>query len=222
MGFLRFVPAGILLAGAVALRNRRTHPAAEPPRGRRRLDRRRAACCSAAWASSPGPSRRSRRGIAALLVALMPMWLAIFGLAFFGERLPRAGVDRDRRRRRGRRDPRLADRGASTTSTRPACSRCSSRRCCWALGAIYAARRAVLPAPALFASGLEMIAGGLVLLVASAVTGELAPRSTRPRSRPRAGSASCTCCWSAAWWATRRSPGWCRSRRSRAWPPTRT
>ena len=40
-----------------------------------------------AWAEQTIPS-----GIAALLVALMPMWLAIFGLVILGERLPRAGI----------------------------------------------------------------------------------------------------------------------------------
>ena len=194
MGFLRFVPAGILLAGVVALRNRRTHPPAEPPRGL--VD---ASIVGAlllmggmglvAWAEQTIPT-----GIAALLIALMPMWLAIFGLVFLGERLPpraassgiavgvvgvailawpTAGVD-DLDPAGLARAARLArSSGRSARSTPPA------GPCC--------------PAPALFASGLEMIAGGLVLLVASAVTGELADvRPGRGLDR-RAGSASCTC-----------------------------
>jgi drug/metabolite transporter (DMT)-like permease len=43
----------------------------------------------------------------------------------------------------------------------------------WAAGSLYSARRAVLPAPALFATGLQMVAGGLILAVASMLTGEL-------------------------------------------------
>ena len=175
MGFIRFVPAGILLAGVVALVGTGGPSRRPEPRGPSPTPRSSARLLLmggmglVAWAEQTIPT-----GIAALLIALMPMWLAIFGLVFLGERLPRAGVDRDRRRRRRGRDPRLADRAASTTSTRPASLALLVSPICWALGAIYAARRAVLPAPALFASGLEMIAGGLVLLVASAVTGELA------------------------------------------------
>ncbi len=42
----------------------------------------------------------------------------------------------------------------------------------WSLGTLYATKRAVLPRPALFATGLQMIAGGLAFLVAALVTGE--------------------------------------------------
>ena len=109
MGFLRFVPAGILLAGTVALVNRRT---IRRPNRREVVDASIVGTCLllggmglVAWGEQTIPS-----GIAALLVALMPMWLAIFGLAFFGERLPRAGVVGHRRRPARRRDPRLANR----------------------------------------------------------------------------------------------------------------
>jgi hypothetical protein len=44
----------------------------------------------------------------------------------------------------------------------------------WSLGSLYAAWRAVLPTPALFASCLEMINGGLLLGAAAFVSGELA------------------------------------------------
>jgi len=43
----------------------------------------------------------------------------------------------------------------------------------WSLGSLYAARRAVLPAPALFSTGLQMVAGGLILLIAAILTSEL-------------------------------------------------
>ena len=73
-----------------------------------------------AWAEQTIPS-----GIAALLIALMPMWLAIFGLVLLGERAPARSASSGSpsacvgvailawptARRR-------------TTSTRPACSRC--------------------------------------------------------------------------------------------------
>jgi drug/metabolite transporter (DMT)-like permease len=42
----------------------------------------------------------------------------------------------------------------------------------WAVGTLYAARRAVLPGPALLASGIEMTAAGVALVAIAAVTGE--------------------------------------------------
>ena len=172
MGFIRFVPAGILLAGAVALRNRRT---IQRPSRRALADTLIVGALLlmggmglVAWAEQTIPS-----GIAALLIALMPMWLAIFGLVFLGERLPRAGVIGIAVGVVG--VAILAWPTAGVDDLDPAgLLALLVSPVCWALGAIYAARRAVLPAPALFASGLEMIAGGLVLLVASAATGELA------------------------------------------------
>lgn len=172
MGFIRFVPAGILLAGVVAVRNRRT---IQRPSRRAIADTLIVGALLlmggmglVAWAEQTIPS-----GIAALLIALMPMWLAIFGLVFLGERLPRAGVIGIAVGVVG--VAILAWPTAGVDDLDPAgLLALLVSPVCWALGAIYAARRAVLPAPALFASGLEMIAGGLVLLVASAVTGELA------------------------------------------------
>ena len=172
MGFIRFVPAGILLAGVVALRNRRTIQA---PSRRALADTLIVGALLlmggmglVAWAEQTIPS-----GIAALLIALMPMWLAIFGLLFFRERLPRAGVIGIAVGVVG--VAILAWPTAGVDDLDPAgLLALLVSPVCWALGSIYAARRAVLPAPALFASGLEMIAGGLVLLVASAVSGELA------------------------------------------------
>jgi drug/metabolite transporter (DMT)-like permease len=171
MGFLRFVPAGLLLAGAIAIRHRRSR---HRPSRRELVDT--AIVGTAlllggmglvAWAEQSVPS-----GIAALLIALMPMWLAIFSRVLFGERLPAlatagiglglvgvailawpvGGV--------GDLDPA----GVLALLVSPIF---------WSLGSLYAARRAVLPGPALFASGLEMIAGGLALLVAAVLTGEL-------------------------------------------------
>ncbi|HEY4189092.1 MAG TPA: EamA family transporter, partial [Candidatus Limnocylindrales bacterium] len=172
MGFLRFVPAGILLAAGIALVNRRTI---------RRPSRREVVDASivgtslllggmglVAWAEQTIPS-----GIAALLVALMPMWLAIFGLALFSERLPRGGVLGIAVGVVG--VAILAWPAAGVDALDPAgLLALLIAPILWALGSIYAARRAVLPAPALFATGVEMIAGGFALLLASALTGELA------------------------------------------------
>jgi drug/metabolite transporter (DMT)-like permease len=44
----------------------------------------------------------------------------------------------------------------------------------WTLGTLYATRRAVQPAPALLASGIQMLAAGLAFAVVAALTGEWA------------------------------------------------
>ena len=172
MGFFRFVPAGVLLAILVLAWNRGRVPR---PAGRQLLD---AAIVGTmllvggtglvAWAEQSVPT-----GIAALLIGLVPMWLAIFGRVLFGERVtpivaagivvglagvailawPSGDV--------GDMDPA----GLVALIVSPMF---------WSLGTHYAAKRAVLPAPALLASALEMIAAGLVFVVAAAVTGEWA------------------------------------------------
>ena len=171
MGFLRFVPAGLLLAGAIAIRHRRSF---RRPSRRELIDT--AIVGTAlllggmglvAWAEQSVPS-----GIAALLIALMPMWLAIFSRVLFGERLPAlatvgiglglVGVAILAWPAGGVGD--LDPAGVLALLVSPIF---------WSLGSLYAARRAVLPGPALFVSGLEMIAGGLALLVAAVLTGEL-------------------------------------------------
>lgn len=170
MGFLRFVPAGILLVSALWLRDRST---IRRPSRRGVVD---SAIVGAflllggtglvAWGEQTIPT-----GVAALLIGLMPMWLAIFGRLLFGERIhpmvavgilvgvagvavlawPAGGV--------GQLDPA----GLVALILSPML---------WALGTLYAAKRAVLPKPALFATGIEMVAGGLAFLVAAIVTGE--------------------------------------------------
>jgi drug/metabolite transporter (DMT)-like permease len=171
MGMLRFIPAGILLTTVVVLRNRRT--IARPTV----VQVRDSAIVGAflllggtglvAWGEQTVPT-----GVAALLIGLMPMWLAIFGRILFGERIqpliavgiligvagvailawPMGGV--------GSLDPV----GLAALIGSPML---------WALGTLYAARRAVLPAPALFASGIEMMVGGVLFAVAATLTGEL-------------------------------------------------
>ena len=111
-------------------------------------------------------------GIAALLVAMMPLWVAVLGRAVLGERLSRlaaagvalglvgvavlvspgdaslAGVD-------------ALHLGALLLSP-----------ICWAAGSLFAAHRARLPERPLVATGLQMILGAVVLLGMSIVAGE--------------------------------------------------
>lgn len=111
-------------------------------------------------------------GIAALLVAMMPLWVAVLGRAVLGERLSRlaaagvalglvgvavlvspgdaslAGVD-------------AIHLGALLLSP-----------ICWAAGSLFAAHRARLPELPLVATGLQMTLGGVVLLAISVAAGE--------------------------------------------------
>jgi drug/metabolite transporter (DMT)-like permease len=110
-------------------------------------------------------------GIAALLVALMPAWVAIFGRVIFGDRLPRlvllgiavglVGVallawPTDS----GRVDPA----GLIALLISPMS---------WALGSLYSAKRAQLPSLPLLATAMQMLVGGAVLGAAGTLTGEL-------------------------------------------------
>jgi drug/metabolite transporter (DMT)-like permease len=170
MGTFRFIPAGILLCVLIAVRHRST---IRRPTARQVRD---SAIVAAflllggtglvAWSEQTIPT-----GIAALLIGLMPMWLAIFGRLLFREPVrplvavgivagvigvailawPTGGV--------GQLDPA----GLAVLAMSPML---------WALGTLYAARRAVLPAPALFATGIEMIAGAVLFALAAAITGE--------------------------------------------------
>jgi drug/metabolite transporter (DMT)-like permease len=172
MGSLRFIPAGLVLTAIIAARHRRTLRRPGPAQLRD------TAIVAAfllvggtglvAWAEQRIPT-----GIAALVIGLMPMWLAIFGRLLFGEPIrplialgialgvagvailawPTGGV--------GQPDP-----GSLLVLM--------LSPMLWALGTLYAAKRAVLPAPALFATGIEMIAGGLLFIAIAWVTGEWA------------------------------------------------
>ena len=114
-------------------------------------------------------------GIAALLVALMPVWVAILGGIFLGDRLPRlavigiavgfAGV--------------AILVGPSAVGGAGALDPLGLGACllapiAWAAGSLFASRRAALPSRPLVATGLQMSLGGLVLAVMAALSGELA------------------------------------------------
>jgi drug/metabolite transporter (DMT)-like permease len=170
MGAIRYVPAGLLLCAGVAIRNRAT--ITRPTRTQLRDTSIVGALLLTggtgfvAWAEQTVAS-----GIAALLIALVPMWLAVFGRVLFGDRVPAlaavgiavglvgvailawpvSGV--------GQLDPA----GLLALIVSPML---------WSLGTLYATKRAVLPAPALFSTSLQMIAGGIGFVVAAVLTGE--------------------------------------------------
>jgi drug/metabolite transporter (DMT)-like permease len=121
-----------------------------------------------AWGEQTIPS-----GIAALLITTMPVWVAILGGVFLGERLPRpaiagivvgfAGVvilvGPSAYGGAGAMDPA----GLLAIIISPLA---------WATGSLFASHRAVLPSRSLVSTGAQMLTGGLVLVVMGAVSGE--------------------------------------------------
>jgi drug/metabolite transporter (DMT)-like permease len=121
-----------------------------------------------AWAELSVPS-----GITAVLVALMPVWVAVLGRVLFGERLPRIAavgivvgfvgvailVGPTALGTPGA----LAAAGVVALLVAPIA---------WSVGSLFASHRAQLPGHPLIATGLQMLAGSVVLLMFSIGTGE--------------------------------------------------
>jgi drug/metabolite transporter (DMT)-like permease len=128
-----------------------------------------------AWGEMTVPS-----GIAGVLIAMMPVWVAVFGRVFLNERLPRlavvgiaagmlgvvilvgAGVAVDRS---------LDPAGVAALLISPMS---------WAAGSLFSAHRARLPSDPFQTTGLQMLAGSLVLALAAVASGEVA--SFRPET----------------------------------------
>ncbi len=114
-------------------------------------------------------------GIAAILIALLPVWVAVFGRVFFGERLPvaavvgivvgLAGVILLVGPFAGGGEARLDPFGILCLLISPMC---------WGAGSLYSSHLATLPRRPLTATGLQMLCGGLLLGLGALVTGEVA------------------------------------------------
>ena len=112
-------------------------------------------------------------GITALLIAMMPVWVAIFGRLFLGERLPRGAVvgiavgfvgvaflvGPSAFGGAGALDPL----GLAAVILSPIC---------WSLGSLFASHRAVLPRQPLLATSAQMLAGAAILAVMGGLSGE--------------------------------------------------
>jgi drug/metabolite transporter (DMT)-like permease len=113
-------------------------------------------------------------GITALLIAMMPVWVAILGRIFLGERLPRLAVVGI-----------VVGFGGVAILIGPSAfggagaldglglAAIIASPISWASGSLFASHRAVLPRLPLLATGIQMICGGLVLAGMSIVSGEL-------------------------------------------------
>lgn len=123
-----------------------------------------------AWGEQTIPS-----GIAALMIALMPVWVALLGRVFLGQRLPGLAiggivigfvgvgilVGPTVIGSAGALDPF----GLIALLVSPIA---------WSSGSLYASHRAALPRRPLVATGAQMLLGGLVLTGMALVTGEFA------------------------------------------------
>jgi drug/metabolite transporter (DMT)-like permease len=112
-------------------------------------------------------------GVAAFQIALLPVWIALLGRIFFGERLAPIVlvgivvglvgvailVDPI-----GTGGPAFDPFGLVVLLISPIC---------WGSGSLYSSHRAVLPPRPLTATGLQMVCGGVLLLLAALVTGEI-------------------------------------------------
>ena len=113
-------------------------------------------------------------GIAALLVGLMPVWVAILGGIFLGDRLPRLAVIGIAIGFAGVAilvGPSAFGGGGALDPVGLAA--CLLAPIAWAGGSLFASRRASLPGRPLVATGLQMVLGGLVLAVMASLAGEL-------------------------------------------------
>lgn len=113
-------------------------------------------------------------GIAAILVAMLPLWVAVLGRIFFGERLPAAAI--------------LGiviglvgvivlvapfDSSGGLAFDPFGILVLLLSPLAWGTGSLFSSHRAVLPRRPLTATGLQMVCGGSLLLLGSVVFGEL-------------------------------------------------
>lgn len=114
-------------------------------------------------------------GTAALLIAMMPVWVAVLGGIFLGERLPRLAVLGIAVGFTGVAilvgPSALGGAGALDPLGLVACL---LSPIAWATGSLFASHRAALPKRPLVATGLQMLLGGVVLATAAIATGEVA------------------------------------------------
>jgi drug/metabolite transporter (DMT)-like permease len=172
MGAVRFLTAGLaLLAWSVAREGRRFHlPSAHEWRdsaivGALLLG---GGMGMVAYGELTVPS-----GITALVVALMPVWVAVLGRVFLGERLPGLAIGGIvlgfvgvailiGPSAFGGGDA-LAPLSVAAILVAPIA---------WSGGSLFASHRATLPRQPLVATGAQMVCGGLVLLLMSGIAGE--------------------------------------------------
>ena len=121
-----------------------------------------------AWGEQTIPS-----GIAAVIIALLPLWIALIGRIALGERLPRLAVVGIVTGFVGVAilvGPTVLGEAGSLEPFGLAALILSPIS--WAVGSLYASHRAVLPRRPLVATGAQMVTGAVVLTLVGLLTGE--------------------------------------------------
>jgi drug/metabolite transporter (DMT)-like permease len=111
-------------------------------------------------------------GIAALMIALMPAWVAVFGRLFYGERLPLAAIVGIAVGLVG-----VAILVAPTGEPGGSfdvfgLAMLALSPVCWSLGSLFSQHRASLPSRPLVATSAQMLTASVVLVMLSVGTGE--------------------------------------------------
>jgi drug/metabolite transporter (DMT)-like permease len=172
MAAMRFGLAGLVLLGWIAVRRRGE---LRRPTRRELIDTTLIGALLlgggmglVAWAEQTIPS-----GIAALLIAMMPVWVAVLGGLAFRERLPRLAVFGIAVGFIGVAilvgPTAIGDSGALDGAGVVAIL---ISPIAWSAGSLYATHRAVLPRHPLVATGSQMVTGSIVLGLMAVVTGE--------------------------------------------------
>jgi drug/metabolite transporter (DMT)-like permease len=179
MAAVRFAIAGAVMLSAVALFRRET--ATRPTRREWRDSFIVGACLmgggmgAVAWGELTVPS-----GIAGILIAMLPVWVAVFGRVFLGERLPPLAIVGIAAGMVGvlilvgpglAIDGSLDPAGVAALIFSPMS---------WAAGSLFSAHRAQLPKDPFLTTGMQMVAGAVVLTIAAILSGEVA--SFRPET----------------------------------------
>jgi drug/metabolite transporter (DMT)-like permease len=173
MASVRFLLAGVIMLGAVAIVRRGA--IVRPSRVELRDSFFVGALLmgggmgAVAWGEQTVPS-----GIAALLIAMMPVWVAVFSRIFLGERLPLAttvGIGVGMLGVAILVGPSIAIEGSLDPAGVLALL---ISPMCWAGGSVFAAHGARLPKDPFVTTGLQMLSGAIVLGAAGVVAGEFA------------------------------------------------
>lgn len=113
-------------------------------------------------------------GITALIIAMMPVWVAVLGRIFLRERLPRLAVGGIILGFAGVAILIGPSAFGGTGALEPlALAAILFSPIAWSSGSLFSSHRAKLPKQPLVATGAQMVTGGLVLTVMSLASGEL-------------------------------------------------
>jgi len=119
-----------------------------------------------------GQSLEVPSGVTAILIEMTPLWFAVLGWLYFRQRLPRLVVGAIALGSVGT-ALLIWPEGEGTSAFNPlGIVMLLLAELGWVHGSFYSQRRAQLPASALSASGMQMLAAGAVMVVAALVTGE--------------------------------------------------